>query len=157
MMGGISAHTTGVTTHTTGSMSVTTHTTGSTTVTTPTSSQIQGLEYSEHDESTGGFAPPDLSLGAPQGLDFSFARDMSPSPPPLPSSARSTSPQSEDTLERAMTQSKARRGQAFATAMEFAKKAENDNKGVYMRGDIAIAIAAANYESKILVFWCTDD
>uniref|UniRef100_A0A0W0EVW6 Uncharacterized protein n=1 Tax=Moniliophthora roreri TaxID=221103 RepID=A0A0W0EVW6_MONRR len=134
MMGGVSAHTTGVTAHTTGSASVTTHMTGSTMVTTPTSAKVLGLEYNEHDESTGGFAPPDSSLGAPQGLEFSFARDMSSSPPPLPSSARSTSPQPEDTLERAISQSKTRRGQAFAAAMEFAKKAESESNSVYTRG-----------------------
>ncbi|KAK7034739.1 hypothetical protein VNI00_012146 [Paramarasmius palmivorus] len=136
MMGGVSAHTTGVTAHTTGSMSLTTHMTGSTAVTTPTSAKIPGLEYDEDDESTGGFAPPDSALGVPQGLDFTFAGDVPPSPgpaSPLPSSARSTSPPPEDFLTRQQSQSNARRGQAFTAALEFAKKAESENKGVYTR------------------------
>ncbi|KAF9261466.1 hypothetical protein L218DRAFT_498929 [Marasmius fiardii PR-910] len=88
--------------------------------------KIPGLEYDGHNEDTGGFEPPDSSLGQPQELSYASRA----SPPPVPT--LSDPPSSEKVgVERRVASDSVRRGIPFASALELARKAETDKQGVY--------------------------
>ncbi|KAG7092964.1 hypothetical protein E1B28_009265 [Marasmius oreades] len=94
--------------------------------------KIPGLEYDENSEDTGGFEPPDSSLGQPQQfLSYTSASRTSSPVPPVPSLSDPPRPERVAKAERRVASDSVRRGIAFATALELARKVESDQQVVY--------------------------